>query len=165
MVVRHMVGSSRDQGGQGVNAAAVGGKLQHLCPINHVADFTRVGLHSDGVGFHGNRLRRGAKFQLEVNARAIVFLQHEPYAFRYLESGNRGFHIVVADGNIGSHELPRIIRCEDSSAASFDVGNRYCDVGNHRTRRVGNSSKDGSVLSIGQERQAKHGQDPDRQVL
>src|SRR5208283_2233528 len=121
--------------------------------ISNVINGTQV-LQSDGVGFHGNRLRRGANLQLEVNANAIVFLQHDPEAFRYLESGSCCFHVVAADGNIGSHVFPRIIRCEDSGTASIHMGNRYCGVGNHRTRRVGNGANDGSVLPIGQERQA-----------
>ena len=149
-------GSSRRQVGQGVHAAPVGGELGDLLAGDYRTDFAMLRLHPYGIGFNCNGLRRGAQLQIEVNAGAITYVQHDVILLRHAESRSFGLDAVVTDWKIGEQVLASITGLGASNLAGFDVGCRDGYVGNHRSRWIGNGANHSGSLSGRAKRQAQH---------
>ena len=137
---------SRRQGEQLVKAAAVGGQLSHLLPVNDVALFATVGLHGDRVGFNGHLLCHAADDQLEIDTCAISDGEHEVFLLGGLETGRGRAHVVMPDLQVRSHVLAIAVGRQAAGNPGINVGDRDGGVGDGRARRVGHGADDSRFL-------------------
>jgi hypothetical protein len=75
----HQAGGAGCECGVGVDAAAIGGKLGHLGTADERALLAAVSLHGNSYRFYYGSLRVGPQLHLEIDADAIVGVQHHAF--------------------------------------------------------------------------------------